>query len=706
MTRFHRSRFSTPAMILAALLCAWNAGPALAADRWAVVCGNNSYPNFKNQDLAGCESDAELVRRLLVETFDVPPGHVKMVLGKKATRKGILEALDWLAKTAKPGDSALFYFSGHGSQLKDENNDEADGLDEVLCPYDAKFVSRGKGKNFIIDDELAEIVSTISADREFIGIFDCCHSGTGLRILREQAGAKVKYLYYEEEDPPAKKATVLLSGGVRSLAIPSFSPPPPSDAESSLTDGFETPEARTRGWFGKKKPPPANPSTDGSPVPGSVLIAAAKSHELASETVVQRADNQKKEMHGILTIELWNFFRTVENPKEIPYRRLKALLDRPFVDPRGNRQNPQVELRETLLDRPFLGGGGLAGAMTAMEAPPTAPAPLPPKPTAVAPKPTPAASESIPETQEPTLFRVAVKRTDELAIETNAAWEILPEESDLLRKRLEDTVASMPDTARLVSPREPFHLLIAYCALGTKDSPKHLAVLIDSNTQISAVTDLYATPEALAQAARKQILRAWLVHSLLILRQPPASDRTVEIRVADPDILRGGVGETNLAAPPRRRDRFRIGESVVFRIRSSHDGYLTLLNIAPDGAVRLLYPNQVMTENEEGFLKGNEWLRLPGPGTGFEGDFPVEEPVGPECVKVFVTPRPLTGLPQILSGGANAGQAEVILRDLGKALHRSLDGAPARDASPANLASEITKRTDWAENALVFTTHR
>jgi hypothetical protein len=54
----------------------------------------------------------------------------------------------WLVSDANKHDSLFFHYSGHGSQVRDSNGDEADGYDEVIFPLD--YAQTGT----IIDDEL------------------------------------------------------------------------------------------------------------------------------------------------------------------------------------------------------------------------------------------------------------------------------------------------------------------------------------------------------------------------------------------------------------------------------------------------------------------------------------------------------------------------------------------------------------------------
>lgn len=69
------------------------------------------------------------------------------------------------------------HYSGHGTQIRDTNGDEADGFDEALVPYD--YTSAG----CILDDELFRIVVRPLRDGVTLtSLMDCCHSGTILDL--------------------------------------------------------------------------------------------------------------------------------------------------------------------------------------------------------------------------------------------------------------------------------------------------------------------------------------------------------------------------------------------------------------------------------------------------------------------------------------------------------------------------------------------
>jgi len=154
--------------------------PVRAQATHAVLVGINDYIEFQDEpggDLLGAEHDALAMRDVLVERWDLLPENTLVLLGREATKSAIRAALvDWLAPRAGPGDLAVFYFAGHGSQVFDLDGDEPDGLDETLAPADVLVASSA---NDIRDDEFRAWLSEIRT--EVVVILDSCHSGTATR---------------------------------------------------------------------------------------------------------------------------------------------------------------------------------------------------------------------------------------------------------------------------------------------------------------------------------------------------------------------------------------------------------------------------------------------------------------------------------------------------------------------------------------------
>jgi len=168
----------------------------------ALLVGINRYQDPAN-DLRGCVNDVLLMRETLTRHYGFnDPGCVRTLTDRRATTAGILEGLAWLVDGATSGDSLVFHYSGHGSQVPDRNGDERDGLDEILCPYDLDWAHP------LTDDDLAAVVAPIPKGALLTVILDCCHSGTGLREpSRNGSGVRHRYLPHLAE-PAAFARTV------------------------------------------------------------------------------------------------------------------------------------------------------------------------------------------------------------------------------------------------------------------------------------------------------------------------------------------------------------------------------------------------------------------------------------------------------------------------------------------------------------------
>lgn len=120
-------------------------------------------------DLKGCINDSHNMKTMLEEKgFEV-----KLVLEKEATTDGIKSALEWLVAGTVPGDIIVFHYSGHGSQLP--SRVEADGWEEIICPYDLNWRDK-----VITDDTLRQIFDKVPNGVNVTLFLDCCHAGTML----------------------------------------------------------------------------------------------------------------------------------------------------------------------------------------------------------------------------------------------------------------------------------------------------------------------------------------------------------------------------------------------------------------------------------------------------------------------------------------------------------------------------------------------
>jgi hypothetical protein len=161
----------------------------------AVLIGVDEYLHSDIPSLQGCVNDVALVRELLKRYFGIPNEDIRVVVNSRATKRNILHRLDSMIRESKPGDVAVFYFSGHGSQIRDRDGDElTDSLDELICPYDMDWDSA----TCILDDDLDNVFASAPEGVLIEAFFDCCFWGAGSRELidpRPQTlRADVRYL--------------------------------------------------------------------------------------------------------------------------------------------------------------------------------------------------------------------------------------------------------------------------------------------------------------------------------------------------------------------------------------------------------------------------------------------------------------------------------------------------------------------------------
>ena len=141
----------------------------------ALLVGINAYPNPSN-NLRGCINDILDMEYLITSKNKIyPKENIRTLTDSRATKKGILTALNWLLLGASAGDQILFHYSGHGAQLPSRSPSlEKDGLDEIICPYD--FRGENAAATAISDKEFASIFTKIPKGVHFVWISDSCHS--------------------------------------------------------------------------------------------------------------------------------------------------------------------------------------------------------------------------------------------------------------------------------------------------------------------------------------------------------------------------------------------------------------------------------------------------------------------------------------------------------------------------------------------------
>ncbi|MEX5215984.1 MAG: caspase family protein [Nitrospiraceae bacterium] len=156
--------------------------------RRAVLIGINKY-RVPGSDLRGCVNDVRNLQGVLTRYYGFVAKDIVLLTDYDATKSAMEKAIGKLISGAKKGDVLLLHYSGHGSNSPDDNGDEADKRDEILCPTDLDW------KDPFRDDWLRKTFNKLRAGVALTVIMDCCHSGTNTRAIQPpDAPIKERYL--------------------------------------------------------------------------------------------------------------------------------------------------------------------------------------------------------------------------------------------------------------------------------------------------------------------------------------------------------------------------------------------------------------------------------------------------------------------------------------------------------------------------------
>ncbi len=117
----------------------------------AVLIGINKY-QVPGSDLNGCVNDVKNLSGALRAYYGFKSKDITVLTDLQATKKAMQSAIQKLVVSGKKGDVLVLHYSGHGSNVPDDNGDEADKRDEILCPTDLDW------KDTLRDDWLTEDV--------------------------------------------------------------------------------------------------------------------------------------------------------------------------------------------------------------------------------------------------------------------------------------------------------------------------------------------------------------------------------------------------------------------------------------------------------------------------------------------------------------------------------------------------------------------
>ncbi|MEE9588921.1 MAG: caspase family protein [Hyphomicrobiaceae bacterium] len=170
-------------LIAAAAIAMISVSAPTKADIYGLMVGIDQYE--AEQNLQGAVADAKDIADAL--EFQ-GAREVVVLLNEKATYDRVAATLASLIDKARPGDTLVFSYSGHGTQMDNVEGDdnEKDGRDELWVL--GGFNQRGGRGEFILDDGLHDWLRQAAARKlNVILVSDSCHSGTLTRSIDKRA---------------------------------------------------------------------------------------------------------------------------------------------------------------------------------------------------------------------------------------------------------------------------------------------------------------------------------------------------------------------------------------------------------------------------------------------------------------------------------------------------------------------------------------
>ncbi|KAL9321967.1 hypothetical protein ACSQ67_010020 [Phaseolus vulgaris] len=162
----------------------------------AMLIGCN-YPGTK-AELRGCINDVWSMKKCLINIYGFSEKDIVVLIDThhsytQPTGKNIRFALSKLVRSAKPGDVLFVHYSGHGTRLPAESDDQDNtGYDECIVPTDM---------NLITDDDFRLLVDKVPRGCNITIVSDCCHSGGLIEAAKEQIGDSTNQEGYFSNSP-------------------------------------------------------------------------------------------------------------------------------------------------------------------------------------------------------------------------------------------------------------------------------------------------------------------------------------------------------------------------------------------------------------------------------------------------------------------------------------------------------------------------
>lgn len=150
----------------------------------ALLVGINKYSG--NKSLAGCITDVELQKELLIHRFGFNASDILTLTDSQGSRENIETAfIEHLTKQAKAGDVVVFHFSGYGSRLKSIDESQPNNpphIQNSLVPVDGVLPTKtGQIANYLLEETLVLLLRSLATDH-ITTVLDTSHTSADSMI--------------------------------------------------------------------------------------------------------------------------------------------------------------------------------------------------------------------------------------------------------------------------------------------------------------------------------------------------------------------------------------------------------------------------------------------------------------------------------------------------------------------------------------------
>lgn len=126
-------------------------------------------------------NDSKKFHNILTNIYNIPENNILTLYNNECTQSNIINYLKKFVRLLGKDSVGIIYFAGHGTQTRDQNGDEVDGMDENYQTYDRKLISDDLITNFLENTDPSVTITLIS---------DHCHSGSMIDFKEKHKNRK------------------------------------------------------------------------------------------------------------------------------------------------------------------------------------------------------------------------------------------------------------------------------------------------------------------------------------------------------------------------------------------------------------------------------------------------------------------------------------------------------------------------------------